>query len=75
MPRPKAPFPKAKMAVYLPQELAAFLRVKFASEDHVYGTTKGALSEYVSQAIVEKMEREREKGSNGNDLPSLALHE
>jgi len=57
VPKPKAPHPKIKLHIALPQELVARLRIEFASADHAYGFRPGAISHFIEMAIREQFAR------------------
>lgn len=59
MPRPPNPNPRVKLHISLPPELVARLKLLFFTELSLYGVQKGALSSFIEQAIVEKLERLR----------------
>lgn len=57
MPRVKRTFPHVAFHVSLPQETVARLRLLFYSADSVRGITRGAISDFINAAILEKFER------------------
>jgi len=57
MPRPKSPYPKEKLHISLPQETAARLRILFHTPNTQTGLIQGALSAFINEAILEKLER------------------
>lgn len=62
MPRPKSPHPKVKMHFALPQETVALLRLKFFTDDTATGVIQGAMSAFVNQAILDKLDQTKEEG-------------
>lgn len=60
MPRPKAVNPNVKLHVSLPPDVYAKLRLIFHSDVHAYGIAKGAISDFITQAVKEKLDRLRE---------------
>jgi hypothetical protein len=57
MPKPKSPFPRERLHVYLKQEIIARLRILFATENNLSGVSHGALSKFVESAVEEKLAR------------------
>jgi hypothetical protein len=57
MPRPKPLEPKARIHIVLPSPLYARLRLMFYSDANETGMMKGAMSEFIVNAIKEKLER------------------
>jgi len=57
MPKPKSPFPRERLHLYLRPELIARMKILFATEDNMHGVIQGALSKFVESAIEEKLQR------------------
>jgi hypothetical protein len=68
MARPKPLEPKQYVHIALPATLYARLRLMFYTDGNAKGILKGAMSEFVVQAIQEKLERK------SNDLSGMSLH-
>ena len=72
MPRPKPLEPKARLHVVMRQSTFAKLRLIFFSSAHENGLLKGAVSEFVEQAVLEKLERAKGDVVNFTLQPSEA---
>jgi hypothetical protein len=57
MPRPKNPYPRQRIHIYLRQEVIAKLRILFATEDNMNGIIQGAISRFIETAVEEKLTR------------------
>ncbi len=68
MPRPKPLVPKARIHLVLPQDLYARLRLMFYTEANERMLMHGAMSEFITTAIKEKLER------NKRDLHNQPIH-
>ena len=68
MPRPKPLEPKARIHLVIPNLLYARLRLMFHSDANANGLMKGAMSEFITAAIREKLDRSQ------RDLPGMPIH-
>lgn len=71
MPRPKSPFPRQRIHVYLRQEVIAKLHILFATEDTETGVIHGAMTKFIESAVEEKLAKLVREHGEGSEVPAV----